>query len=121
MKELFEKVKGTGELINRNGKLFLTNTKIRNFIYSGLFLGTERTPSTQVCYELSKTSFPRNVISNKAAEVFTHGKDVYERAVTRGQKRGVVLVMNGQGDCLGIGRWEEKTIKNLIDVGKFLR
>lgn len=121
MKELFNELKGEGEVKNKNGKYFLSNTKIRNFLYSGVYLGTEETPSLTLCYELSKTNFPRTVISNKAVLAFTHGHDVRGEAVISGKRDGTVLIMNRQGDCLGIGKWDEDRITNLIDIGKFLR
>ncbi|PIO00066.1 hypothetical protein COT72_02765 [archaeon CG10_big_fil_rev_8_21_14_0_10_43_11] len=113
--------KNKGTLANHDGNYFLTNTTRRNFLYSELFLGTKDTPSMNACFELAKTPFPRVIISNKAVEKFTHGNDIHERAVVSGELSGSVLVFNREGDCLGMGIWQGDRVKNVADVGKFLR
>ncbi len=121
MREIYHSIKGNQIVVNSNGRLFLTKTSIRNFIYSGVFLGAKDEISATLCFELSKTDFPRIEISNQAAEAFTHGKNIYEKAIIKGEKSDTVLVMNRQGDCIGMGEWEDNTIVNLFDVGSFLR
>ncbi|AAL82064.1 hypothetical protein PFDSM3638_09760 [Pyrococcus furiosus DSM 3638] len=67
------------------------------------------------------------VLGPKASFLFTTGKDVPKKAVRKlvwkGSKK--IVVMNELGDVLGIGRInpsnEEKFIKNITDVGAFLR
>ncbi|AEH25364.1 NIP7 pre-PUA domain-containing protein [Pyrococcus yayanosii] len=67
------------------------------------------------------------VLGPKAAFLFTTGKDVPRRGVRklvwRGSKR--LVIFDGQGNIIGLGlvdpKDEERFIKNMGDVGEFLR
>lgn len=110
-------------LIRKGDDLFLFDEELpfKNFVFGGLYLGNTDKPGLPVCYELSKTKFPRVTVSNQSAEKFTRGGNVFRKAVVKGRVTGTVLVMNKQGDCLGVGVWGEDLLLNIRDVGEYLR
>ena len=118
-----EEILNKGFLVRKGDDLYLLSREIgfKNFVFGGLYLGNNKTPSLHACYELSKIDFPRTVVSNQAGEKFTRGENVFRKAVVRGRVTGTVLVMNKQGDCLGIGKWKDKILFNVRDVGEYLR
>ena len=117
-KELTDK----GILIRQGEELFLFNEEpVKNFVFGGLYLGNDKKPSLPSCYELSKLNYSKTTISNAASEKFTRGENIYRKAVVRGRVTGNVLVMNKQGDCLGIGVWKDDLLLNIRDVGEYLR
>ncbi len=118
-----EEIISKGELMDIKENQFLINPKIvyKYVEYAGFYLGSKKKPSLTLCYELSKTKFPRTIISNKASEKFTRGENIYRKAVTNGRVTGEVLVMNKQHDCLGYGIWKDDVLLNVTDVGEFLR
>ena len=112
-----------GVLIRRGNDLFLFEEAppVENFVFGGLYLGDKDKPSLHLCYELSRTKFPRTIISNAAVEKFTRGENVFRKAVVKGRVTGTVLVMSKQEDCLGIGKWQDNLLLNIRDVGEYLR
>ena len=117
-----EEILKEGIVIDKENNQFLVKELLfKDFIFQGLYLGNLQKPSLPLCYELSKTDFPRVVISMRAAEKFTHGENIYRKAISKGNLTGEVLVMNKIGDCLGFARWKDDLLVRVRDVGEFLR
>ena len=117
-----EEITINGNVIDvANKKYLVSEMKFKNFLHQGLYLGTNQQISIPLSYELSNINFPKVIISNQAAEKFTHGENIYRKAVIKGNVTGEVVVMNKLGDCIGFGKWENKILTNIRDVGEYLR
>ncbi|MFX0107115.1 MAG: PUA domain-containing protein [Candidatus Hodarchaeota archaeon] len=107
----------------------------------GILLGTivkgKLRLSLQILEYLVEFTDNRIVVSERGAESFTYGRSILKESVVdlnaellRGQR---VLVLNKNGECLGLARLsvdsakihklakEKLVAKNIVDVGLFLR
>lgn len=132
------------KIINKNGKIFLVNKKLikyskKNFFYAGLFLGKIKKgqidPSLYLLSLLSKNKANKVIVDNKTAWQVIYGKNIYKNGILgfegSFQKGDIVLILNNYSDCLGLGKIErdlnkkskenEIIVKNLFDIGDFLR
>jgi ribosome biogenesis protein Nip4 len=101
-------------------------------VYNGFYLGQNKKwfePSSLMLQKLAAEEGTRKAwIGREAAWLFVVGRDVFEenvQAFTENVSLGnYCLVMFG-GDCIGYGRYETsgnlKVIKNIFDLGDFLR
>ena len=101
-------------------------------VYNGLYLGQDKRwfiPSSLLLQKLAKEEATKKAyVDRDAAWLFVVGKDIFEQNVQRFEgdvKPGrYCLVMFGEG-CLGYGRFETsgelRVIKNMFDLGDFLR
>ena len=101
-------------------------------VYNGFYLGQNKKwfqPSSLILQKLGKEEGTRKAyVDRDAAWFFVVGRDIFEenvQAFTANVKLGnYCLVMYGE-DCLGYGRYETsgklKVIKNIFDLGDFLR
>lgn len=131
-------------VVNKKGKLFLINNKLRkdlqnNFFYAGLYLGENKQgkffPSFNLLSILSEQKANKVTIDKKAAWLFIYGKNIFREKILKvegDEKKGVLtLVLNNTNDCLGFGeiiidlnkkpKKSKSVIKNLLDLGDFLR
>ena len=131
-------------VLNKKGKLFLINKKLRkdlqdNFFYAGLYLGENKQrkffPSFNLLSILSEQKANKVTIDNKAAWLFIYGKNIFRERILKvegDEKKGALtLVINNTNDCLGFGeivfdlnkkqKKGDPAIKNLLDLGDFLR
>jgi len=131
-------------VVNKKGKLFLINNKLRkdlqnNFFYAGLYLGENKQgkffPSFNLLSILSEQKANKVTIDNKAAWLFIYGKNIFRERILKvegDEKKGALtLVINNTNDCLGFGeivfdlnkkqKKGDPAIKNLLDLGDFLR
>ena len=131
-------------VVNKKGKLFLINNKLHkdlqnNFFYSGLYLGENKQrkffPSFNLLSILSEQKANKVTIDKKAAWLFIYGKNIFRERILKvegDEKKGnITLVLNNTNDCLGFGeiifdlnkkqKKGEAIIKNLLDLGDFLR
>jgi len=111
----------------------------RDFYYAGFFLGKVKGdlffPSFNLLAMLAKGKANKIFVGKKAAWLFICGRDVFHKGVLTvkgSQRKGdYALVMNEFGECLGFGKimrnidgvvhGDEVTLKNISDVGDFLR
>jgi ribosome biogenesis protein Nip4 len=93
--------------------------------------------SLQALDTIAKITDSKIIVSRKGAEAFTYGRSILKESVLSidpGLERGSrVLVMNEEGDCLGIGSLtidsgrlerlskDKLVVKNLIDIGAYVR
>ena len=124
------------ELLNINNKRFTEPVDVKlprdRMVYNGLYLGQDKRwfiPSSLLLQKLAKEEATKKAyVDRDAAWLFVVGKDIFEQNVQRFEgdvKPGrYCLVMFGEG-CLGYGRFETsgelRVIKNMFDLGDFLR
>jgi ribosome biogenesis protein Nip4 len=132
-------------VVRRGNRYYLLNEcikrlKLGDFFHAGVYLGKLRGkvffPSFQLLAMVAEKDEARRVlVDGKAEWLFVCGRDVFRRGVvsvvdlTKGG--AYTLVLNVRGECLGFGRImrdiegggdrDEVVIKNIADVGDFLR
>ncbi len=129
-------------ILEKAHRYYLLNPHLKkivkgNFYYSGLYLGKLKHgiffPSFNLLNLLLVVSANKIIIDSKAAWLFTCGRDVFGKSVLKRmgsmQKGDSTLILNEYCECLGFGKIiggfdlsEDKVvIKNVLDVGDFLR
>ncbi|MCL5876327.1 MAG: hypothetical protein M1540_00760 [Candidatus Bathyarchaeota archaeon] len=131
--------------VEKNGRFYLVNAALKplmvrsDFFYAGVFLGKAKEgkffPSFNLLSIIAKKDAARIVVGSKAAWLFICGRPILAKSVLRvfgsGKKNTHVLVLNEFGECLGFGRivgnlrdkgaMDEIAVRNVSDVGDFLR
>lgn len=124
-------------------KLFLLNDKLvefvkTDFIYAGIYLGKIKDgqffPSFNLLKIIAEKKEANKVLVDKKSEwLFICGRDVFKQGIIKvfgSVKRGnYVLVLNKNNECLGFGEIvkdlgtikKSVAVKNILDVGDFLR
>ncbi len=114
--------------------------RLTGFFHAGVYLGKSKGqrffPSFQLLSMVAEKAESRRVlVDGKAEWLFACGRDVFRRGVVKAAgsaKQGTcVLVLNVRDECLGFGRVvrnpaeggeaDEVVVKNIADVGDFLR
>jgi ribosome biogenesis protein Nip4 len=130
-------------IVEKTGRYFLLNESLlriarKDFYYAGIYLGKIKKgkffPSFNLLTMLAKGEANKIVVDKKAAWLFICGRDIFSQGILSvhgSQKKGDhALVLNEFGECLGFGRIinrfdraiaNEVVIKNISDVGDFLR
>ena len=124
------------EVVNINNKRFTEPIKspieIGEQVYTGTYLGQNRQrfePSSILLQMLASELGTHKVyVDRDTAWLFVVGKDIFDeniQARTDGVRLGgYCLIMYGS-HCIGYGRYESsrdiKVVKNLYDIGDFLR
>lgn len=124
------------DVVNINNKRFSSTLvppiDIPELVYIGTYLGQNRQrfePSSILLQMLSDEPSTHKVyVDRDTAWLFVVGKDVFDENIvdrTAGVRLGgYCLVMFGE-ECIGYGRYETsrdlRVVKNLYDVGDFLR
>jgi len=131
-------------VIEKNGRFYLVNECLKplirhDFFYVGVFLGKAKEgkffPSFNLLSMLAKEGGNRVVLDRKSAWLFICGRDVLAKSILRihgsAKKNTNTLVLNEFGECLGFGRIvgklsgdgksDELAVRNVSDVGDFLR
>ena len=128
-------------IVEKSQRYYLLSPRLKtvqgNFYYAGLYLGKVKNrvffPSFNLLNLLVDAVANKVVIDRKAAWLFICGRDVFQAGIlkTLGSKHkgDVTLVLNEFGECLGFGKIidisEESAgktaVKNILDVGDFLR
>jgi len=130
--------------VNKAGRYFLLNRALlkvarKDFYYAGTYLGKVKNgkffPSFNLLTMLAEGEANKIVVEKKAAWLFICGRDLFRKGIltVRGSRRkgDHALVLNEFGECLGFGRLvgsldgaakkSEVAVKNISDVGDFLR
>jgi ribosome biogenesis protein Nip4 len=128
----------------KGGRYFLLNENLkrlirRDFYYGGTYLGKVKNgkffPSFNLLAILAKGKANKIAVDEKAAWLFTCGRDIFRKAVlvVHGSRRkgAYTLVLNEFGECLGFGniiyslgadtKGTEVGVKHILDIGDFLR
>ena len=70
---------------------------------------------------LGRCKLPRVYVNEKAEQLFLYARDIFLDSIIKGKKQGFVLVCNSKNEPLGIGKFEGNILKNIIDLGFYLR
>ena len=131
-------------IVEKNGRYYLVNPVLKllvrpDFFYVGVYLGKGKEgkffPSFNLLVMLAKMGANRVVVDKKAAWLFICGRDILVGSIVRVQgaskKNTNALVLNEFGECLGFGRivgnlsgegaGKQIVVRNVSDVGDFLR
>jgi ribosome biogenesis protein Nip4 len=131
-------------MVEKNGRFYLVNPVLQplvrqDFFYAGVYLGKAKEgkffPSFNLLGLLAKKDANRIILERKAAWLFICGRDVLGKSIVRvwgpGKKNTNTLVVNEFGECLGFGRIvgnlngeganDQIVVRNVSDVGDFLR
>jgi ribosome biogenesis protein Nip4 len=130
-------------IVEKNQRFYLLNTRLQplaqgDFYYAGLYLGKVGRkggffPSFNLLNMMVDTVANKIVVNGKAAWLFICGRDVFASGVVKvmgSKSRGdATLILNEHGECLGFGQLtgglgssaDEVAVKNVVDVGDFLR
>ena len=129
-------------IIEKNQRYYLLNPRLKkllqsDYYYAGLYLGKIKNgmffPSFNLLNMLVGVASNKIVVNQKAAWLFICGRDVFRAGIIKvmgSKRRGeTTLVINEFGECLGFGQiiddlngLEGKVaIKNILDIGDFLR
>jgi ribosome biogenesis protein Nip4 len=128
-------------IVEKSQRYYLLNPRLKklpgNFYYAGLYLGKVKNgvffPSFNLLNMLVDVAVNKVVVNRKAAWLFICDRDVFGTGVIKvmGSKRKgeTTLVLNEFGECLGFGKitgdlggsGKNVVVKNVLDVGDFLR
>ncbi len=129
-------------VLEKLGRFYLLNPTLRkvtrgDFYYAGLYLGKANEgkffPSFNFLNMLVDVAANKVFPNQKAAWLFVCGRDLLSQGITKTQgsqrKGDFTLVINEFDECLGfgmiMGSFEkshgEVAVKNVLDVGDFLR
>lgn len=129
-------------VVEKGGRYFLLSGRMKNlaredFFHAGIYLGKKKNdtffPGFSLLHMIAKTRSRRVIVDPKTAWLFICGRDIFRRGIIKIQgsrKKGeYVLVLNQYNECLGFGkilfnldsRTDDVVIKNISDVGDFLR
>lgn len=131
-------------IVKKEGRYFLLSGPLKrlirkNYFYAGSYLGKLRGrkffPSFILLSWLAKSGAKSVVVDQKTAWLFICGRDIFRKGIltVKGSlsKNDYTIVLNEFHDCLGFGRvvndftaegkGNDLTVKNVSDVGDFLR
>jgi ribosome biogenesis protein Nip4 len=127
-------------IAKKKNRYFLLSTCLKkltldDFFYGGTYLGKIKNgkffPGFELLRMLSEKRASKVVVNKKTEWLFICGRDVFKRGIVKvigpGRKGDHVLVLNCYDECLGFGRVisdldkEDAFIKNISDIGDFLR
>jgi len=130
-------------ILEKSQRYYLLNPRLKkvgqeDFFYAGLYLGKVGKnggffPSFNLLNLLVDVAANKVMVNRKAAWLFICGRDVFQTGIVKvmGSKRkgDATLVLNEFGECLGFGMIMDNlnssegkvAVKNILDVGDFLR
>jgi ribosome biogenesis protein Nip4 len=130
-------------IVENENRYFLLNENLKElirkeFFYAGTYLGKVKSgkffPSFNLLRMIAEQKSNKTVVDKKAEWLFICGRDIFQKGIVKviGSKRrgDYTLILNQHGECLGFGRilcnlyegkGEDVVIKNISDIGDFLR
>jgi ribosome biogenesis protein Nip4 len=110
----------------------------KDFFYAGTYLGAVKGtgffPSFLLLKKIAKTKANKLMVDKKTAWLFICGRDIFRKGILKGdnlKKGDYALVMNEHDECLGFGKIaanlrgapdsKQVAVKNILDIGDFLR
>lgn len=123
------------DVVKVNNKRFessLESSIDSELLYTGMYLGQNKQrfePSSILLQKLSEEAGTHKVYVNREiAWLFVVGKDIFDENIlyrTDGVRLGGYCLVMFNDHCIGYGRYESsrehKVVKNLYDIGDFLR
>jgi ribosome biogenesis protein Nip4 len=129
-------------VVEKKSRFYLLNEGLKrftgeDFLYAGIYLGEISVrgfiPSFMFLAMVAGTAQKKIYVDQKTEWLFICGRDIFRRGITHvtglNKKNDCVLIMNTFDECLGFGvltapvdeEGENVTVKNVFDVGDFLR
>jgi len=130
-------------IIQKGDRYFLLNETLKgligkDFFYAGTYLGKVKNgkffPSFNLLAIIAKQRANKIILDERTEWLFICGRDIFKKGIAQivGSKRkgDYTLILNRHGECLGFGRIvgnldevrdEDVALKNISDVGDFLR
>jgi ribosome biogenesis protein Nip4 len=129
-------------VVKKQNRYFLLNEALKrsaptDFFYAGTYLGKtvggRLFPGFELLRLLAEKKTSRIIVDKKTEWLFICGRDIFKQGIVNfvgtGSKGEHVLVLNNHGECLGFGRIvcdlgkteRGLAVKNILDVGDFLR
>jgi ribosome biogenesis protein Nip4 len=131
------------QLVRKKNRYYMLSKKLKHqalkgFFYAGIYLGAVKGdsffPSFLLLDMIAETKANKVVVDRKTAWLFICGRDIFRKGILKAdnlKKGDYSLVMNEYGECLGFGKImlnlrgipdsEQIAIKNILDIGDFLR
>jgi ribosome biogenesis protein Nip4 len=129
-------------IARKQNRCFLLNGTLKGlitkeFFYAGTYLGKTKGarffPSFGLLSLMARSRANMIVVDKRTEWLFICGRDVFKKGIVKAtsvrRKGDHVLVLNEHGECLGFGRVlqnpdedrGEVFVKNILDIGDFLR
>jgi ribosome biogenesis protein Nip4 len=129
-------------MVRKQNRYFLINESLKklitkDFFYVGTYLGKTKNgkffPSFSLLKMIAERKANKIIVDKKTAWLFICGRDIFKQGIIKvmGSKRkgDYALILNQHSECLGFGKIlhhldkekEEVTVKNVSDIGDFLR
>jgi len=110
----------------------------KGFFYAGEYLGAVKGasffPSFLLLAKIAETNANKVIVDKKTEWLFICGRDIFRQGILKGnnlKKGDYTLVINEKNECLGFGKImvnlrgvpdsKEVAVKNILDLGDFLR
>jgi ribosome biogenesis protein Nip4 len=77
-------------------------------------------PSIELADVICELTDAKTVINEQGEKLFSYGRDVFVQNIIKGDE-GYQIVMNKDGEVLGLGFFDGDMLKNVIDKGFYLR
>jgi ribosome biogenesis protein Nip4 len=129
-------------LVRKRNRFFLLNKTlkklgVKDFFYAGIYLGKVKKgrlfPSFNLLKMIAETKANKIIVDKKTEWLFICGRDIFKKGIKKAvgsKNRGdYTLILNMYNECLGYGKIlydldrtrKGVVIKNILDVGDFLR
>jgi len=130
-------------IVRSRNRYYLMSKKLKQqvpkgFFYAGEYLGAVKGasffPSFLLLAMIAETKANRMVLDKRTAWLFICGRDIFRQGILKGnnlKKGDYTLIMNEYNECLGFGKImvslrgvpdaKEVAVKNILDLGDFLR
>lgn len=134
-KNLIVKKRNSIFLLSHNLKAVAEETY--DWLFAGMYLGKvdggKFFPSFLLLSIIADCAKNKLIVDDKTAWLFICGRDVFKEGILKAygsrNKGAYTLVLNSYGECLGFGKIERNldkaksgvVVKNILDVGDFLR
>ena len=129
-------------ILKRENRFYIVDKNLKKlipaeFLCAGIYLGKTQNgdflPSFNLLRIIAEKQANKVFIDRKTAWLFICGRDIFKKGILKAIgskcKGDYTLVLNEYGECLGFGKIEtnldngkeEVAIKNILDIGDFLR
>jgi ribosome biogenesis protein Nip4 len=130
-------------IVRSRNRYYLLSKKLKQqvpkaFFYAGAYLGAVKGasffPSFLLLSMIAERKANKLVVDKKTAWLFICGRDVFKQGILKGnnlKKGNYALILNEHNECLGFGKIicnlrgvpdvNKVAVKNILDIGDFLR
>lgn len=129
-------------ILKRQNRYFLLNQELKGFIakdfyHAGFYLGKDKNgrfyPSFNLLGIIAKKDSNKVIVNKKTEWLFVCGRDIFRKGILKligsNKRNYYTLVLNQYNECLGFGKIVSKVageeegifVKNILDIGDFLR